>query len=82
MPTVKAPGKLYIAGEYAVVEPGQPAILIAVDQFVYATISQAKQGLVSSKQLLGQDISWTRKTINCKRPKRPQNLPMSSKPSN
>ncbi len=45
MPTVKAPGKLYIAGEYAVVEPGQPAILIAVDQFVYATISQAKQGL-------------------------------------
>ena len=61
MPTVKAPGKLYIAGEYAVVEPGQPAILIAVDQFVYATISQAKQGLVSSKQLLGQDISWTRK---------------------
>lgn len=60
MPTVKAPGKLYIAGEYAVVEPGQPAILIAVDQFVYATISQAKQGLVSSKQLLGQDIYWTR----------------------
>lgn len=60
LPTVKAPGKLYIAGEYAVVEPGQPAILIAVDQFVYATISHAKQGLVSSKQLLGQDIYWTR----------------------
>ncbi|MBW1605601.1 phosphomevalonate kinase [Lactobacillus sp. Sy-1] len=34
MITVKAPGKLYIAGEYAVVEPGHPAILIAVDQFI------------------------------------------------
>ena len=29
-----APGKLYIAGEYAVVEPGHPAILVAVDRFV------------------------------------------------
>ena len=29
-----APGKLYIAGEYAVVEPGHPAILVAVDQFI------------------------------------------------
>ena len=27
---VRAPGKLYIAGEYAVVEPGYPAVLIAV----------------------------------------------------
>ena len=35
--------------------------MIAVDQFVYATISQAKQGFSGpSKQLLGQDIYWTR----------------------
>ena len=31
---VRAPGKLYIAGEYAVVEPGFPAVLIAVDRYV------------------------------------------------
>ena len=30
----KAPGKLYIAGEYAVVEPGQPAVLVAVDRYL------------------------------------------------
>ena len=30
----KAPGKLYIAGEYAVVEPGHRAVLVAVDRFI------------------------------------------------
>ncbi|MFE6286036.1 phosphomevalonate kinase [Streptomyces sp. NPDC057877] len=35
-PTVvrHAPGKLFVAGEYAVVEPGNPAILVAVDRQV------------------------------------------------
>ncbi|MEV6332416.1 phosphomevalonate kinase [Streptomyces sp. NPDC051909] len=32
-----APGKLFIAGEYAVVEPGNPAILAAVDRCVRVT---------------------------------------------
>lgn len=36
-----APGKLFIAGEYAVVEPGHPAILVAVDQHVSVTVSGA-----------------------------------------
>ncbi|WP_315583487.1 phosphomevalonate kinase [Actinomyces viscosus] len=37
----RAPGKLYIAGEYAVVEPGHRAVLVAVDRFitVRATVS-------------------------------------------
>lgn len=39
---VAAPGKLYVAGEYAVVSPGQPAILIAVDRYVTVTVTQAK----------------------------------------
>jgi phosphomevalonate kinase len=34
-----APGKLFIAGEYAVVEPGHPAILVAVDRQVSVTVS-------------------------------------------
>jgi phosphomevalonate kinase len=35
----QAPGKLFIAGEYAVLEPGHPAILIAVDRHVSVTVS-------------------------------------------
>ena len=38
---VKAPGKLYIAGEYAVTEPGYKSVLIALDRFVTATIEEA-----------------------------------------
>ena len=34
----KAPGKLYIAGEYAVTEPGYKSVLIAVDRFVTALL--------------------------------------------
>lgn len=39
---VAAPGKLYVAGEYAVVTPGQPAILIAVDRYMTVTVKEAK----------------------------------------
>jgi phosphomevalonate kinase len=34
-----APGKLFIVGEYAVVEPGHPAVLVAVDRQVGVTVS-------------------------------------------
>lgn len=37
-----APGKLFIAGEYAVMEPGHPAILIAVDRRVTVTVSESR----------------------------------------
>lgn len=37
--SVKIPGKLYIAGEYAVLEKDQPAILIAVDQYLNVEMS-------------------------------------------
>ncbi|CAM3839136.1 phosphomevalonate kinase [Nocardiopsis rhodophaea] len=37
--TRHAPGKLYIAGEYAVMEPGNPAILMAVDRYVSVRVS-------------------------------------------
>ena len=40
--TVAAPGKLYVAGEYAVVTPGQPAILIAVDRYMTVTVADAQ----------------------------------------
>lgn len=56
-----APGKLYIAGEYAVMEPGNPAILIAVDQFVTVRIEPAASGSIHSTQYSDLPIHWTRK---------------------
>lgn len=39
--TCRAPGKLFIAGEYAVVEPGNLAVLTAVDRYATATVTAA-----------------------------------------
>ena len=36
-----APGKLFVAGEYAVVEPGNPAILTAVDRRVSVSVTES-----------------------------------------
>lgn len=58
---VSAPGKLYIAGEYAVVEPGNPAIIIAVDQFVTVTVEKANEnGSIKSAQFSNYPIYFTR----------------------
>ncbi|WEG72656.1 phosphomevalonate kinase [Vagococcus intermedius] len=57
-----APGKLYIAGEYAVLEPGHPAILVALDQFITVKLKEAKnQGSICSSYSNGLTIPWTRK---------------------
>ncbi|MHC5227205.1 phosphomevalonate kinase [Enterococcus sp. LJL99] len=59
---VSTPGKLFIAGEYAVVEAGHPAIIVAVDQFVTVTVESAKQtGSIHSAQYRSLPIRWTRK---------------------
>lgn len=59
---VSAPGKLYIAGEYAVVETGHPAIIVAIDQFVTVTIESARKvGSIQSAQYSGMPIRWTRR---------------------
>ncbi|NKY24977.1 phosphomevalonate kinase [Nocardia gamkensis] len=41
MITSWAPGKLFVAGEYSVVEPGGPALLAAVDRGVSVTVGSA-----------------------------------------
>lgn len=56
-----APGKLYIAGEYAVVEPGHPAILVAVDQFLTVRVEETTDtGSIQSKQYSATPVRWTR----------------------
>ncbi|MBB1069770.1 phosphomevalonate kinase [Limosilactobacillus sp. RRLNB_1_1] len=63
MITEKAPGKLYIAGEYAVVENGYPAILVALDQFVTCTIEESAEevGQIISRQYNNDQLSWRRR---------------------
>ena len=63
-----APGKLYIAGEYAVVEPGHQAVLVAVDRFITVRITQAEAGgsadpagHISSTLYEAQSLTWYRR---------------------
>ena len=62
MITTKAPGKLYIAGEYAVLEQNCPAILVALNSFVRVTIAKSigTTGIIHSKQYQQDSIHWTR----------------------
>ena len=48
---IKTPGKLFVAGEYAVVEAGYPAIIIAVDRFIHLRITETSRsyGQIFSK---------------------------------
>lgn len=58
---VSAPGKLFIAGEYAVVEPGNQAIIIAVNQFVTVTLKKAKKsGSIKSAQFGNYPVYFKR----------------------
>ncbi|MFE6487099.1 phosphomevalonate kinase [Streptomyces sp. NPDC057757] len=58
-----APGKLFVAGEYAVVESGTPAILVAVDRRITVTVSPAeKPGVLISSDLTTRAVRsrWSR----------------------
>ncbi len=66
----KAPGKLMIAGEYAVTEPGEWALVMAVDRYIEVTLSEYRPGQAKNENLkeymetgpyieaLGLKISW------------------------
>lgn len=55
---VKVPGKLMIAGEYAVLDPNQPAVVLAVDRYVSAYIEPDNQNELSLPQLGLKTITW------------------------
>ena len=56
---VSAPGKLFLAGEYAVVEAGYPAMIAAINQYLTVTIEASNSGTVFSSQQ-GITIPWER----------------------
>ena len=59
--TSKAPGKLFIAGEYAVVETGHGAIVAAVSRYLTVTIDEATSvGTLTSTQNPDVVVEWTR----------------------
>jgi phosphomevalonate kinase len=61
MIVTRAPGKLFIAGEYAVVEPGEPAVLIAVDRYLTVRLTEsADVGRVHSREYGRLPLVWTR----------------------
>lgn len=56
-----APGKLFIAGEYAVVEPGQHAVLVAVDRFITITLTPSTDtGRIHSAEYGRLPVEWRR----------------------
>ena len=55
---VRIPGKLFIAGEYAVVTPGQPAVLAAVDLGVTVTLDAAAPARVVTSTGY-KTLTWT-----------------------
>ncbi|WP_423509340.1 phosphomevalonate kinase [Streptomyces xinghaiensis] len=57
----RAPGKLLVAGEYAVLEPGQPAVVVAVDRYVTVTARPAEDaGVVVDSDLLDHEVRLCR----------------------
>lgn len=61
MIVTKAPGKLFIAGEYAVTHPSNTAILVSVDKFIKVFLEKSnKNGSVCIYD--DKPISWVRKT--------------------
>lgn len=57
--TIKVPGKLMIAGEYAVLESGYPAIVIAVNRYITITIKDSSLNKLSIANAEQSDVSWT-----------------------
>lgn len=61
---VKAPGKLMIAGEYAVTIQDQRAVVIAVDRYITVQIESAHKNIISIGDMNLKDITWELKDDN------------------
>lgn len=61
MIVTRAPGKLFIAGEYAVVSPGQPAVLVAVDRCITVRLTESEDvGRIHSSEYGRAPLVWHR----------------------
>ncbi|HLS59665.1 MAG TPA: phosphomevalonate kinase [Virgibacillus sp.] len=55
---VKVPGKLMMAGEFAVLEPDQKLVVMAVDRFVYATLERSDKNILNLPDLQLNGLTW------------------------
>lgn len=55
---LQVPGKLMIAGEYAVLEPYQKAMVIAVDRYITAEIESSSESYLSLPGFSLSKVSW------------------------
>jgi phosphomevalonate kinase len=61
MIVTRAPGKLFIAGEYAVVSPGQPSVLVAVDRCITVRLTESEDaGRIHSSEYGQAPLVWHR----------------------
>lgn len=56
--TIKTPGKLMVAGEFAVLEPYHKLIVMAVDRFVYTDISENDKNMIYLPDLGLNNLTW------------------------
>lgn len=56
--TIQTPGKLMVAGEYAVLEPNQSLIVMAVDRYVYTTIRKSEAYEFTSEDFQLYNLKW------------------------
>lgn len=56
----RAPGKLFVAGEYAVVEPGGRAVVVAVDRYVTVRVEPSGSGAIRSAHYGQHPRRWQR----------------------
>ncbi len=56
---ISVPGKLFIAGEYAVLEPGHPAMVIAVNRYMKGDIRPNREYHLSLPGLGLDSLYWT-----------------------
>lgn len=56
---VRVPGKLIVAGEYAVLESGQPSIVVGINRYVTVEIRKSKRFLVSQSKYGVVKLPWS-----------------------
>lgn len=56
--TIKTPGKLMVAGEFAVLEPDYQLVVMAVDRFVYTKVVDSDQNVVHLKDFGLKGLKW------------------------
>lgn len=56
---IKVPGKLFIAGEYAVLEPGYDSIVVAIDRFITVRIRSSETSSINLVDIGLMNIGFT-----------------------